>query len=227
LAPGDPQYADVAAKLAALPVVGASRAGQYPVVNSKEEVMRRIAWVAAAVTALAGGAAYMEAASGQSNGEAAPIYGIKIPDAYRDWRLISVKRLTGKQLTGDGGTLRQLRAELGNDLAIQAYRDGTRPFPDGAIIAALHWNEDSSDTDNQALAAGFPGLGLASSFAGSAMNVQFTVKDSKKYAASGGWGFADFTNGKPGNEALHAKCFSCHQPAKDRDYVFTHYAPTP
>jgi hypothetical protein len=120
-----------------------------------------------------------------------------------------------------------LRAELGNDLAIQAYRDGTRPFPDGAIIAALHWNEDSSDTDNQALAAGFPGLGLASSFAGSAMNVQFMVKDSKKYAASGGWGFADFTNGKPGNEALHAKCFSCHQPAKDRDYVFTHYAPTP
>jgi len=53
------------------------------------------------------------------------------------------------------------------------------------------------------------------------------LADSKKYAASGGWGFADFTNGKPGNEALHAKCFPCHQPAKDRDYVFTHYAPTP
>ena len=82
-------------------------------------------------------------------------------------------------------------------------------------------------SDNQALAAGFPGLGLESSFAGSAVNVQFMVKDSKKYAASGGWGFADFTNGKPGDEALHAKCFPCHQPAKDRDYVFTHYAPTP
>ncbi len=53
------------------------------------------------------------------------------------------------------------------------------------------------------------------------------VKDLKKYAASGGWGFADFTNGKPGNEALHAKCFPCHQPAKDRDFVFTRYAPTP
>ena len=45
--------------------------------------------------------------------------------------------------------------------------------------------------------------------------------------ASGGWGFADFTNGKPGNQALHEKCFPCHLPAKDRDYVFTHYAPTP
>ena len=189
--------------------------------------MRRIALVAVAMTVLAGVAAYMGSASGQSNGEAAPIYGVKIPDGYRDWRLISVKRLTGKQLTGAGGQLKQLRAELGNDLAIKAYRDGTLPFPDGAIIAALHWNEESSDFDNKALATGFPGRDLRSSFAGSAVNVQFMVKDSKKYAASGGWGFADFTNGKPGNEALHATCFACHQPAKDRDYVFTRYAPTP
>ena len=190
--------------------------------------MRRIALAAVAVTvtAVAGVAAYIEAASGQSNGEAAPIYGVKIPDGYRDWRVISVKRLTGRQLTG-AGELKQLRAELGNDLAIKAYRDGTLPFPDGSIIAALHWNEGSSDADNQALAAGFPGLGLESTFAGSAVNAQFMVKDSKKYAASGGWGFADFTKGKPGSEALHATCFPCHQPGKDRDYVFTRYGPTP
>ena len=60
-----------------------------------------------------------------------------------------------------------------------------------------------------------------------ATNVQFMVKDSKKYAETGGWGFADFKNGKPGNEDLHKTCFPCHQPAKDRDYVFTRYAPTP
>jgi cytochrome P460 len=189
--------------------------------------MRRIALVAVAVTAVAGVAAYMESASGQSKGDAAPIYGIKIPDGYRDWRLISVKRLTGKQLTGAGGELKQLRAELGNDIAIKAFREGKLPFPDGSIIAALHWNEESSDADNKALAEGFPGLGLESTFAGSAVNVQFMVKDSKKYAASGGWGFADFKNGRPGDEALHAKCFPCHQPGKDRDYVFTRYAPTP
>jgi hypothetical protein len=191
--------------------------------------MRPIALVGVAVTvtAVAGVAAYIESASGQSNGAAAPIYGVKLPEGYRDWRLISVKRLTGKQLTGTGRKLKQLRAELGNDLAIKAYRDGTVPFPDGAIIAALHWNEDSSDLDNQVLSAGFPGLGLESTFAGSAVNAQFMVKDSKKYAASGGWGFADFTKGKPGDEALHAKCFPCHAPAKDRDYVFTRYAPTP
>jgi hypothetical protein len=189
--------------------------------------MRRIALVAVAVTAVAGVAAYMDSASGQSNTDAAPIYGIKIPDGYRDWRLISVKRLTGKQLTGAGGELKQLRAELGNDIAIKAFREGKLPFPDGSIIAALHWNEESSDADNRALAEGFSGFGLESTFAGSAVNVQFMVKDSKKYAASGGWGFADFTNGHPGNEALHAKCFPCHQPGRDRDYVFTRYAPTP
>jgi len=94
--------------------------------------MRRIALVGVAVTvtAVAGAAAYMESASGQSNGDAAPIYGVKLPEGYRDWRLISVKRLTGKQLTGTGKELKQLRAELGNDLAIKAYRDGTLPFPD-------------------------------------------------------------------------------------------------
>jgi hypothetical protein len=189
--------------------------------------MRRIALIAVAASAVAGVAAYMGFASGQSNGDAAPIYGVKIPDGYRDWHLISVKRLTGEQLTGAGGELKQLRAELGNDLAIKAYRDGTLPFPDGAIIAALHWNEESSSFDNQAL-AGFPGdLGLQSTFAGSAVNVQFMVKDSKKYAASGGWGFADFTNGKPGSEALHAMCFPCHLPGKAKDFVFTRYAPTP
>jgi hypothetical protein len=184
--------------------------------------MKLIASLAVAVAAVAAAAAITAPVSGQSDGEAAPIYGIKIPQGYRDWRLISVKRLTDR-----AGKLKQLRAQLGNDLAITAFREGKLPFPDGAIIAALHWNEASSDDDNQALAAGFPEAGLESSFAGSAVNVQFMVKDSRKYAASGGWGYADFTNGKPGDVALHEKCFPCHQPAKDRDYIFTRYAPTP
>jgi hypothetical protein len=189
--------------------------------------MRRIVFALVGVGALAGAVATTAPVSGQSGGEAAPIYGIKLPQGYRDWHLISVKQLTGKQLTGAGGELKQLRAELGNDIATKAFREGTLPFPDGAAIAALHWNEASSDADNKVLALGFPDAGLQASFAGSAVNVQFMIKDSKKYAASGGWGFADFTNGHPGNEALHAKCFPCHQPGKDRDYVFTRYAPTP
>ncbi len=156
----------------------------------------------------------------QTASDASPIYGVKIPAGYRDWPLIAVKQLTGLKL-------KQLRAQLGNNIAITAFRDGKLPFPDGTMIAALHWNEVSSDADNQVLASGFPGAGLESSYAGPAVNVQFMLKDSKKYAASGGWGFADFTNGKPGDEALHNTCFPCHQPAKDRDYVFTRYATTP
>jgi hypothetical protein len=180
--------------------------------------MRRIVFTLVAVAALAGTAGYMAPASGQADGEAAPIYGIKIPEGYRDWRLISVNHLAG-------GSVSQLRAQLGNDIAIKAFREGTRPFPDGAIIAALHWNEVSSDENNKVLATGFPGAGLDSFVPASAVNVQFMVKDSKKYASTGGWGYADFTNGKPGNEALHNTCYPCHQPAKDRDYVFTRYAP--
>jgi hypothetical protein len=155
----------------------------------------------------------------QAESSASPIYGITIPAGYRDWRLISVNHLAG-------GKLKQVRAQLGNDIAINAFREGKLPFPDGTIIVALHWNEASSDENNRVLASGFPGAGLQSSIAESAQNVQFMVKDSKKYAATGGWGFADFKNGKPGDEALHKTCFPCHQPAKDRDYVFTR-APAP
>jgi cytochrome P460 len=163
-----------------------------------------------------------DARQGQAKSDRSPIYGVTVPPGYRDWRLISVKQLTGAE-----GKFKQMRAQLGNDIAIKAFREGTLPFPDGAVIAALHWNEESSDADNKVLATGFPGLGLESFFAGSAVNVQFMVKDSKRYPASGGWGFGDFTNGIPGDEALHAACFACHEPAKDRDFVFTRYAPTP
>ena len=158
----------------------------------------------------------------QTESNASPIYGITIPDGYRDWRLISVNHLAGA-----GGKLKQVRAQLGNDIAIKAFREGKLPFPDGTVIAALHWNEASSEENNKVLDIGFPGAGLRSAVAQSGENVQFMVKDSKKYAETGGWGFADFKNGKPGNEALHKTCFACHQPAKDRDYVFTRYAPTP
>jgi cytochrome c2 len=52
---------------------------------------------------------------------------------------------------------------------------------------------------------------------GSAKNVQFMVKDSKNYAATGGWAFAYFKDGKPAGEAVHEACFACHEAAKERD----------
>src|SRR5271170_5506762 len=178
--------------------------------------MKRISFLPLAVATLAGIVAYMAHASGQSDGDSSPIYGVKIPAGYRDWKLISVNQIL---LAGKGD---QLRAQLGNDIAIKAFKEGTLLFPDGAIIAAVHWTRVPSEDNNKVLDVPFPGT--QSFVIGSPVNVQFMVKDSKKYAATGGWGFADFTNGKPGDKALHETCFPCHGPAKDRDYVFTRYA---
>jgi|SRR5580698_4018886 hypothetical protein len=181
--------------------------------------MKRIGSLLLAVVTLAGifVFAYMAAASGQSDGDASPVYGVKIPAGYRDWRIIAVDQLVVP------GKSDQLRAQLGNEIAIKAFKQGTIPFPDGSIIAAIHWTRVSSEYNNSVLDGPFPG---AQSFVvGSPVNAQFMVKDAKKYAATGGWGFADFKDGKPGDKALHETCFPCHVPAKDRDYVFTHYAP--
>ena len=193
--------------------------------------MKRIIFALVGFSALAGIVVATAPVSGQSGGEAAPIYGVKLPQRYRDWHLISVSRLAGGKsdpaLVEAHMAHQQLRAQLGNDIAMKAFRERKLPFPDGSIIAALHWNEVSSDDNNKVLAVGFPGAGLDSSVPESAVNVQIMIKDSTKYAATGGWGFADFTTGKPGNEALHKTCFPCHRPAKAHDYVFTQYAPTP
>jgi hypothetical protein len=178
--------------------------------------MRRTVLVAVAIVALTGVVSYLAPASGQADGEAAPIYGITIPAGYRDWKLIAVDNLLV------AGKIDQLRAQLGNDIAIKAFRDGKLPFPDGAIIAAIHWTRVPSEDNIKVLAGPFPGA--QSLVVGSFVNVQFMVKDSRKYAATGGWGFADFKDGKPGDKALHETCFPCHTPAKDRDYVFTRYA---
>jgi hypothetical protein len=178
--------------------------------------MSRIGFLLLAVVTVAGIVAFAAPASGRADEEASPIYGVTIPAGYRDWQLIAVKQL---HFAGKG---EQLRAQLGNDIAIKAFKEGTLPFPDGAIIAAIHWTRVSSEDNNKVLDVPFPGT--QSFVIGSRVNVQFMVKDSKKYAATGGWGFADFTDGKPGDKALHETCFPCHVPAKDRDYVFSRYA---
>ncbi len=78
--------------------------------------MRRILFVLVAVISLAGVIAYMAPASGQADRGGAPIFGVKIPPGYRDWRLISVAH--------EEGNLNDLRAILGNDVAIKASREG-------------------------------------------------------------------------------------------------------
>jgi hypothetical protein len=175
--------------------------------------LRPSALLLVAVAPLVGVIGYMASASGQDGAEAAPVFVGKIPEGYRDWKLISVAH--------EEGNLHSFAAVLGNDVAIKAYRDGTLPFPDGAIIAALHWGHVPSEENNKI-------FGRPQSFVpGSPSNVQFMVKDSKKYAATGGWGFAHFNgrDDKPAGKAVLQSCFPCHNRNKDHDLVFARYAP--
>jgi hypothetical protein len=173
--------------------------------------MKRIAYLLMTVVALTGVVFYAAHASGRTDQEPAPIFGITIPPGYRDWKLISVAH--------EAGNLNDFRAVLGNDVAIKAYREEKLPFPDGAMIVRLAWSYVSSEENNKV-------FGRAQSFvAGPPINIQLMVKDSRKYAATGGWGFAQFKDGKPADEALHKTCFPCHEPGKARDFVFTRYAP--
>lgn len=150
------------------------------------------------------------AVSQRTDSEAAPIFGIAIPPGYRDWRLISVAH--------EAEPLNDLRAILGNETAVRAYRDGRLPFPDGSIIARLAWSHVSSEENNEA-------FGRFQSFvAGVPTNVQFMVKDSKRYAETGGWGFAQFSGSAPAGAAVHAACWPCHKLATQRDFVFTKYS---
>jgi len=173
--------------------------------------MKRITLLLVAVAIPAGIIAFTAPPSLHADDSAAPIFVTTIPPGYRDWRLISVSHEAGK--------LNSIGAVLGNDAAIQAYREGKLPYPDGAIIAALHYGHVPSAENNKV-------FGQAQSFVpGPATNIQFMVKDSTKYAATGGWGFATFIDGKAAPEASMKSCFPCHNQAKATDLVFTHYAP--
>jgi hypothetical protein len=173
--------------------------------------MRGISYLMAAVVAMSGMVVYMAHASEQGDAATTPLFGIKIPAGYRDWKVISVAH--------EAGNLNDLRALLGNDIAIKAYREQKLPFPDGAIIARLAWSYVPSEENNKV-------FGREQSFiAGPATNVQFMVKDSIKYKATGGWGFAQFKDGKAADDALLKTCFPCHVPVEARDFVFTRYSP--
>jgi len=174
--------------------------------------MKQISFLLIAVAALAGVVAITVPASLHADEAADPIFVTKIPPGYRDWRLISVAH--------EEGNLHSFAAVLGNDMAIKAYRDGKLPFPDGSIIAALHYGHVPSEENNKV-------FGDPQSFVpGPPTNVQFMVKDSKKYATTGGWGFAHFNkDGKPIGAASMKTCFPCHDQIRVRDLVFTRYAP--
>ncbi len=117
------------------------------------------------------------------------------------------------------GSLNDIRAILGNDVAIKAAREATLPYPDGAVIARLAWSYQPLRESSEAFGR------LQSFVARTPTNLQFMVKDFNKYASTGGWGFAQFDDGKPAAEATQKSCFSCHETVNGRDFVFNRYAP--
>lgn len=142
----------------------------------------------------------------KTSSAASPIYGVTIPDGYRGWTLVAPAQ--------EAAPLDELRAVVGNRKALKAYRAGARPFPDGTVLVKLAWKRAPSPDFQPA------------SIPGAATTVQVMVKDSKRYASTGGWGFGRFIDGKPVDKAQHETCFACHAArVKDRDYVFTRYAP--
>lgn len=173
--------------------------------------------IAVSIVVLASGAAF---SAGRDK------YGVKVPNGlafsefrgYEGWQMIAVSH------NGD-----LLAAILGNPAMIDAYKAGIpgngKPFPDGARMAKVHWNARKNEAE--------PGQPTVP---GAQHDVDFMVKDSKRFADSNGWGYAEFEYDaasdtfRPGTstdsppQGNDAKCgAACHTLAKNRDFVFTEY----
>jgi hypothetical protein len=137
---------------------------------------------------------------------------------YEDWQVVAASH------NGD-----KIATILGNPAMIEAYKAGIpfngKPVPDGARMAKIHWTVKKDESQ--------PGEPIVP---GALHDVDFMVKDSKRFADSGGWGYAEFeydpasetfrpgdTSDSPPQEH-DAKCgFACHTIVAAKDYVFTAY----
>jgi len=153
-------------------------------------------------------------------------YTLKVPNGlafsefrgYEAWQMISISQ--------NGGLV---AAILGNPAMIGAFKAGVpgngKAFPDGAKMAKIHWNPKMNEAA--------PGQPLIPN---TLHDIDFMVKDSKRFADSGGWGYAEFEYDtasdtfRPGTltdqppQANDAKCgFACHTIVQKQDYVFTVY----
>lgn len=132
---------------------------------------------------------------------ASPIFGVTLPPDYRNWPVIAPSHEEG---------FGELRVIVGNPIAMKAFKDGALPFPDGTVMTKIAWERVQS---TEFAPAYIPGK---------AKTVQVMVKDARRYASTGGWGFGRFIDGKPVDAAQHQTCFACHQAnVKDHDFVFT------
>jgi hypothetical protein len=161
--------------------------------------------------------------SAQDTGQAK--YTVRVPNGlafsefqgYESWQTISISR-----------SEKLLAVTLGNPVMIKAFQSGIpgngQPFPDGAKMAKIHWNPKKHETFSTTMVPA------------SLHDIDFMVKDSKRFADSGGWGYAafkynaasdtftPFTTADEPPQGNDAKCgLACHTIVRGRDYVFTEY----
>jgi hypothetical protein len=165
----------------------------------------------------------VRAVTAQDTGEAK--YNVRVPNGlafsefrgYESWQTVSVSQ-----------SEKLMAVILADPVMIKAYQSGIpgngKPFPDGSKMAKIHWNPKKLETLPTAMVPA------------SLHDVDFMVKDSKRFADSGGWGWAAFkydaasdtftpqTTADMPPQANDAKCgLACHTIVKNRDYVFTDY----
>lgn len=144
-----------------------------------------------------------EMGAGPAKAASLSLNGVPFFPEYKTWRLLS---------TTDRGDNKTLRMIAGNDVVAKAVETrATNPWPDGSVFAKI------------TVAAADDGAGHVS--AGKFVQVEFMVKDAKKYAATKGWGYARYKGDelKPYGTDAHfdRECVGCHEPMRDNDYVYT------
>ncbi|NVN93418.1 MAG: cytochrome P460 family protein [Desulfuromonadales bacterium] len=136
--------------------------------------------------------------------------GISYFPEYMTWKLIAPSYREDKG---------HIRIITGNGIAVAALQAGKKPLPDGSVLAKVAWKAEKHPS--------FPVATVPGAFA----QVEFMVKDSRKYKSTGGWGFARFVGNdlKPyGKDAgFVSECFGCHIPVAKNDYLFTKPVKTP
>lgn len=136
--------------------------------------------------------------------------GIALYPDYLTWKVIAPSYREDKG---------HIRLVTGNDIAVAALRAGTKPLPDGSVLAKIAWKAEKHPS--------FPVATVPGAFA----QVEFMVKDAVKYKDTGGWGYARFLGNdlKPyGKDAgFVQECFGCHTPVADNDYLFTRIVTVP
>jgi hypothetical protein len=175
--------------------------------------------LAVSVVAVLGGRAVSAQDAGQAKYTARVPNGLAFSEftGYEGWQTVSLSQ-----------SEKLIAVILANPVMINAYHSGIpgngKPFPDGSKMAKIHWNPKKHETFSN------------TTVPGSLHDVDFMVKDSKRFADSGGWGwaafaydtasdtFTPFTLADQPPQGNDAKCgLACHTIAKTRDYVFTDY----